>query len=117
MKTLIKTPEMFYCVGSCTGVAISHADPQDHTDRFHPRRIGLHHVCVRARSREGMDESFTFVHVLDAHIVHGPQEDTFVRGYYSILFEDPDGIRIEVNYVPGTGLLNPQRSCLSGILC
>jgi hypothetical protein len=24
-------------------------------------------------------------------------------GYYSILFEDPDGIRIEVNYVPGKG--------------
>jgi hypothetical protein len=23
-----------------------------------------------------------------------------------VLFEDPDGIRLEVNHVPGTGLLN-----------
>ena len=26
-------------------------------------------------------------------------------GYYYVLFEDPDGIRLEVNFVPGTGLL------------
>ena len=26
-------------------------------------------------------------------------------GYYSVLFEDPDGIRLEVNHVPGKGLL------------
>ena len=28
-------------------------------------------------------------------------------GYYSVLFEDPDGIRIEANHVPGQGLLAP----------
>ena len=27
----------------------------------------------------------------------------FAPGYYSVLFEDPDGLRIEVNYVPGRG--------------
>ena len=26
-------------------------------------------------------------------------------GYYYVLFEDPDGIRLEVNFVPGVGLL------------
>ena len=26
-------------------------------------------------------------------------------GYYSVLFEDPDGIRIEANFVPGKGRL------------
>ncbi len=26
-------------------------------------------------------------------------------GYYYVLFEDPDGIRLEVNFVPGSGLL------------
>ena len=24
-------------------------------------------------------------------------------GYYSVLFEDPDGIRVEVNHIPGKG--------------
>jgi hypothetical protein len=26
---------------------------------------------------------------------------------YSVLFEDPDGTRLEINYVPGKGLLIP----------
>ena len=30
----------------------------------------------------------------DIHIIHGPQEEPWAPGYYSILFEDPDGIRV-----------------------
>jgi hypothetical protein len=30
-----------------------------------------------------------------------------VPGYYSVLFEDPDGIRLEVNHVPGKGVFDP----------
>ena len=107
MKTIAKTPEIFYCVGSRTGVAISNADPEHAGERFHQRRIGLHHFCFRARSREDVDAIFAFVERLGAKIVHGPQEDGFAPGYYSILFEDPDGIRIEVNHVPGRGHLDP----------
>ena len=34
----------------------------------------------------------------------GPEDGShFAPGYYSILFEDPDGIRVEFNYVPGKG--------------
>ena len=32
----------------------------------------------------------------------------FAPGYYSLLFEDPDGIRVEVNHVPGRGHLGPE---------
>ena len=42
---------------------------------------------------------------MGAIIVHGPQEGVWAPGYYSVLFEDPDGIRLEVNFVPGKGLL------------
>jgi len=28
-------------------------------------------------------------------------------GYYYVLFEDPDGIRVEINHVPGAGVLAP----------
>ena len=31
-------------------------------------------------------------------------------GYYYVLFEDPDGIRLEVNHLPDTGLLNVDAS-------
>ena len=36
------------------------------------------------------------------------EEDGFAPGYYSVLFEDPDGIRLEINHVPGKGLLADQ---------
>jgi len=107
MKTLFKVPEAFYCVGSRTGVAISPADPEHVEELFQQRRVGLHHFCFRARSREDVDEIYEFVRGLDVNIVHPPQEDNFAPGYYSVLFEDPDGIRIEANYVPGKGNLDP----------
>ena len=42
-------------------------------------------------------------------MVHGPEDGSrFAPGYYSILFEDPDGIRIEINHVPGKGHLGDE---------
>ena len=77
---------------------------------FDQDTAGLHHFCFRARSREDVDEIYRFVRSdLDATIVHGPEEaGQFAPGYYSILFEDPDGIRVEFNYVPGRGHLGEQ---------
>ena len=42
---------------------------------------------------------------MGAHIDRGPMLGDFAPGYYYIVFEDPDGIRLEVNFVPGKGLL------------
>ena len=42
---------------------------------------------------------------MEATIVRGPNENSWAPGYYSVLFEDPDGIRLELNHVPGVGLL------------
>jgi catechol 2,3-dioxygenase-like lactoylglutathione lyase family enzyme len=69
------------------------------------KRVGLHHLCFRARERAGIDELHAFLCSLDAKIIRAPREDQWARGYYSILFEDPDGIRLELNHVPGKGLL------------
>jgi hypothetical protein len=44
---------------------------------------------------------------LQAKIVHPAEEGSrFAPGYYSVLFEDPDGLRVEVNFVPGKGHLD-----------
>ena len=32
-------------------------------------------------------------------------EGNWAPGYYFFVFEDPDGIRLEVNFIPGKGLL------------
>jgi hypothetical protein len=42
---------------------------------------------------------------MNATIVRGPLEGTWAPRYYYVLFEDPDGIRLEVNFVPGAGVL------------
>ena len=47
---------------------------------------------------------------MNATIVRGPVEGRWAPGYYYVLFEDPDGIRLEVNFVPGAGLLAPGAS-------
>ena len=57
-------------------------------------------------SSEDVDKTGELVKFLGAKIVRGPEDGKWAPGYYYVLFEDPDGIRIEVNYVPGSGLLS-----------
>ncbi|MBW2229802.1 MAG: VOC family protein [Deltaproteobacteria bacterium] len=106
MKTLIKGEGIIYCIGSRTGILVREAPSDKRDKRFDQDTAGLHHLCFRARKREDVDTIFDFVSKsLGARIVHEPEESGFAPGYYSILFEDPEGIRIEVNYVPGRGHL------------
>ena len=69
------------------------------------QRVGLHHLCLRARSREDVDRCADLLKEMEATIIRGPIEGPWAPGYYYVLFEDPDGIRLEVNFVPGAGLL------------
>lgn len=105
MKILIDSETYFYGIGSRTGIALSPIDPKHADDRFDQRRVGLHHLCLRARERGDVDVIHDVAVKQGAVIVHPPRDDGFAPGYYSVLFEDPDGIRIEVNHVPGRGHL------------
>lgn len=105
MQTLIRNDTTIYCIGSRTGILVREA-PEDKKDRaFDQDTSGLHHFCFRARSAEDIDAIYAHVAAEpDVKIIHGPEAgDKFAPGYYSILFEDPDGIRVEFNYVPGQG--------------
>jgi catechol 2,3-dioxygenase-like lactoylglutathione lyase family enzyme len=107
MTTIVNDPEFYYCVGGRTGVAICPASPEHRSRSFEQWSPGLHHFCFRTRSREDVDEIHAVALELAAKVIHPPQEDGFAPGYYSVLFEDPDGIRIEANFVPGKGHLAP----------
>ncbi len=61
--------------------------------------------CWRARSREDVDKVYAHLQDIGAEIVHAPEEGGWAPGYYSVLFEDPVGTRLEVNHVPGHGVL------------
>lgn len=108
------TRNTFYCVGGRTGFGIHAPDEAHEGQRFQQGAVGLHHHCWRARSREDVDAAHAFLAKIGARIVHAPQKDTFAPGYYSVLFEDPDGTRLEINHVPGRGLLEPGASIGGG---
>jgi catechol 2,3-dioxygenase-like lactoylglutathione lyase family enzyme len=105
MKIVSDSDKFFYCVGARTAIGIEPCDPVFASERFVQQRVGLHHLCLRARSREDVDRCAALLKEMDAKIVRGPLEGSWAPGYYYVLFEDPDGIRLEVNFVPGSGLL------------
>jgi len=97
----------FYCIGGRTGVLITPADPALSMAGFDQRRVGLHHLCFRLRSAGDVQ---TLHEALVArggvNILRAPEAGPWAPGYVSILFEDPDGIRLEANFVPGRGNLD-----------
>jgi catechol 2,3-dioxygenase-like lactoylglutathione lyase family enzyme len=105
MKRVFKGEEFLYYVGGRTALAISKCDEHYRQEQFVQRRVGLHHLCFRARERRDVDSFYGFLRELGAKIVHPPEDGTWAPGYYSVLLEDPDGIRLEMNHVPGQGIL------------
>ena len=98
-------PDFCYHVGARTAIGVRRCDPEFEDERFQQYRVGLHHLCLRARSREDVDKTAILAAKLGATIIRGPEERNWAKGYYYVLFEDPDGIRFEVNFIPGAGLL------------
>ena len=105
MTPVIDEDGWLYCVGGRTAVGIQEASEVYRGERFVQTRVGLHHVCFRARERQDVDKLHAVLQEIGAPIVHPPEESGWAPGYYSLLFEDPDGIRLEINHVPGKGLL------------
>ena len=103
MRIQYDAPDVFYCIGGRTGVVIR-SSPAEHRDTpFDQGRIGLHHFCFRLRSRDDVNALHVSMRDFGAKIIRDPQEGPWAPGYYSCLFEDPDGIRIEGVFIPGSG--------------
>ncbi|MCC6641633.1 MAG: VOC family protein [Deltaproteobacteria bacterium] len=105
MKPVLDGDGFYYCVGGRTAFGIRACAPEYAGERFVQSRVGLHHLCFRTREREDVDRAYALLRAMDAKIVHPPEDGSWAPGYYSVLFEDPDGIRLELNHVPGKGLL------------
>lgn len=104
MACVFDGEDFCYHVGARTAIGIQRCEPRYENERFQQRRVGLHHLCLRARSRADVDAAAEVAKSAGAAIVRGPMEGDWAPGYYYVLFEDPDGIRLEVNFVPGKGV-------------
>jgi catechol 2,3-dioxygenase-like lactoylglutathione lyase family enzyme len=93
-----------YYIGGRTALAIRRVDAGCADHPHLEGSSGLDHLCFRARSRQDIDDLYPWLQSIDADMVRPPQEGPWAPGYYSLSFRDPEGIRLEVNHVPGRGV-------------
>ncbi|MBD2041669.1 VOC family protein [Microcoleus sp. FACHB-672] len=67
-------------------------------DRYSP---GLHHLAFNAGSREQVDNLYKLIVEIGATVLDPPAEyNHYAPGYYALFFADPDGIKLELVYMP-----------------
>ena len=105
LKLIHSSKKSFYYFSWKTGILIQQAKNDNKRRKFFSQdNIGLHHFCFRMRSIDSIDKFYLLLVNIKANIIRGPINGSWVKGYYYIVFEDPDGIRLEVNYVPKKGI-------------
>src|SRR6185312_11898631 len=72
MKPVFDGDKLFCCVGARTAIGIEPCDPALAGERFVQRRVGLHHLCLRARSRDDVDRCAAFLKEMNATICSRP---------------------------------------------
>src|SRR5262245_25387655 len=87
MTPVCDTERFFYCVGGRTAIGIEPCAPEHAGERFVQARVGLHHLCLRARARDDVDRCAAILHEIGATVVRGPVEGSWAPGYYYVLFE------------------------------
>ncbi len=67
-------------------------------DRYSP---GLHHIAWIADSREEVDGLHRLLIEIGATVLDPPTHyPEYGKGYYAIMFADPDGLKLELVYEP-----------------
>jgi glyoxylase I family protein len=81
------------------GVALRAA----HSARSHDRySAGLHHLAFHAADRADVDRAHAVMKGQGAVILDAPAEyPEYGAGYYAVFGTDPDGLKLEVVYLPG----------------
>lgn len=81
---------------------IKQADPRHAGETFSKDRVGLCEIAFRAESRAQVDALARDVAGWGGTILDPPREyPEYVPGYYAVFFADPDGIKLELVYIPG----------------
>jgi glyoxylase I family protein len=92
---------VWYLDGEGVGASLSLREAQSGSDGPYDRySVGLHHLAFEAASREAVDERLAWAAEQGLEIENEPQEWPYVPGYYAGFFHDPDGMKLEVVYVP-----------------
>jgi catechol 2,3-dioxygenase-like lactoylglutathione lyase family enzyme len=92
---------IWYLDGEGVGASLGMREAQSPSDGSYDRySVGLHHLAFEASSREAVEERHRWALARGLDIENEPQEWPYVDGYYATFFHDPDGIKLEVVFVP-----------------
>jgi glyoxylase I family protein len=91
---------IWYLAGPGTYLGLREAQTRS-DDPFDRYRVGVHHVAFEASARGVVDERAEWLRAHGAEIESGPEEYSYMPGYYAVFFYDPDGIKLEIVHVPG----------------
>src|SRR5262249_20669515 len=89
-------------LGSGGSVWLKQAAPAFAGETFSKDRVGLCEVAFRAGSRAHVDAVASEITSFGGAILDPPRDyPEYVPGYYAVFFTDPDGIKLELVYIPG----------------
>jgi len=93
-----------YADGTGFGVEVRPARP-DRRDRQYDRYApGPHHLAFHAESREVVQRVYRAMLEIGATVLDPPADYSgqpgYDKGYYAVFFADPDGVKLEVAYIP-----------------
>ena len=103
-KIIHESNKSIYFVGCKTGIMLQEVSSKNPGANFSQNNIGLHHFCFRARELKDIYLVEQHLNKINAKIIRGPSPGAWAPGYFYVLFEDPDKIRLEVNFVPKKGV-------------
>ncbi len=83
------------------GLYLQQAPEDRRAQTFDRYRVGLHHLAFDAPDRSFVDDIHQKLVSWGATILDAPAEyPQYEPGYYAVFFADPDGIKLEVVFVP-----------------
>jgi len=81
---------------------VKQGDPRFAADTFCKDRVGLCEIAFRAETRAQVDALARDIAGWGGAILDAPREyPEYVPCYYAVFFADPDGIKLELVYLPG----------------
>jgi glyoxylase I family protein len=93
---------IWYLGGPGTSVGLREAQSDARAvDRY---AVGLHHLALKAESREAVDERARWLRERGAELESEPRGYDYIPGYYAVFFYDQDGLKLEVLHVPERSL-------------
>jgi glyoxylase I family protein len=92
---------IYYVPGPGARAGLRPAPPGPATLPVDRYRVGMHHVCFEAATRELLHAAAGRIVELGGTISEGPRHfPEYREGYNAIFFFDPDGIKLELSWTP-----------------